>query len=115
MTITDGWDKKTIRLIARNYKNDNKRELMISGISEGDRICADDAGKLDIQIKMGAKVHAVPVKLSKNGMSLIFEHPEIWIKKLGNLRRFDVRVDDECGIRTDFTFKSKGVMMLTDP
>lgn len=115
-TVTDGWNKKKIWLIIRKYENGGRQDLTISGISDEDKICTDDDSKIDIQIKMGEEMHtAVPTRLSKSKASLIFDNPEVWMKKIGNVRKFNVRVDDECGVQTNFTFRTKRVIDFAKP
>ena len=104
-TTTNGWKKQRIWLITKKYENNSERELTISGISSEDKICADDDGEIDVQIKIGENVHTIPMQLSKNEKSLIFKYPEKWIKKMNNTNRIDIRVDDNCGTQTDFTFR----------
>ena len=86
---------------------------MISGVSYENKICAGDDGKLDIQIKIDDKLLIVSTRLSRSNASLIFEYPEMWISRIRSSQRIDVRVDDDCGNKTDFTFRPKREMGIS--
>ena len=113
--VTEGWKKRIIWLTAKEYESSRKRELVISGISYENNICAGDDRKLDLQIKMDEKLLVVPTRLSKDNASLIFEYPDRWIDLISSSKKIDVRVNDECGIQTNFTFRPKRKMGLSKP
>lgn len=99
------------RLAARAYEGRPKREMILE---THDRICVDSSDrKLAIRIKMDGKVHEAMTRMSGSKTTLLFDSPSKWIEKMNAHNRFAIRIDDDCGTRTDLVFRTAGKIDLS--
>lgn len=105
-------DNRWFWLTAMLYEKSGSQKLTISGFSE--KICSAD-GKLDVWIKVGKNAHYASTKLSNDNKSLIFVSPVEWIKRVNSSNGIVMRINDDCGTRTDLVFATKGKIDLSFP